>query len=169
MQEGLGCPQARIGVHIGNRPPLVPFDRPGGVLPLVPGDIAAISQAGGNGWRKVFSVYAKLIWALPQGWGLRPDAESWQAYRDRQLLQQGSDTALLFSDPVVKPQGIQILMGKGYGEAVAHRIGLPLTWLDAHFAVSPDGRTLLCPYFDYRQLTNERIGRLVHYLNSSHH
>lgn len=169
LVEGLGCEAAGFRVHMGNRPPLMPFDQPQGVMPLITGDIAAINQAGGNGWRKVFSVYAKLVWALPPHWPQRTREKDWQGYRDGRLLQNGSGTALLFSDPVARPDGIQILMGKGYGEAAAERTGIPLTWLDAHFAVSPDGRTILCPYFDYRQLTNERIERLVGLLNPIHH
>ncbi|MBY6105612.1 hypothetical protein KUW19_03795 [Ferrimonas balearica] len=169
MVEGLGCSNARLRVHMGNRPPLMPFTEPDGVMPLLDGDIARISQAGGNGWRKLFSVYAKLVWALPdRPFAARPWSR-WQDFRDGALLQPDSDTALLFSDPQPIPEGLQILMGKSFGLAATGRAGIPLCWLDAHFAVSPDKRTIVCPYFDYRQLTNARIDTLVTLMRSLHH
>ncbi|MBY6188662.1 hypothetical protein KUV89_18755 [Marinobacter hydrocarbonoclasticus] len=166
---GLGCEEAQFRVHMGNRPPLSPFAEPDGVMPLLDGEIATISAAGGNGWRKVFSVFAKLCWTLAPPWLNRQGVPSWQAYRDGCLLQTGSDTALLFSDPVPQPAGVQILMGKAYGLAAAARAGIELHWVDAHFAISADRRTVLCPYFDYRQLTNARIETLTALLKHDHH
>ncbi|SHH78173.1 DUF6942 family protein [Ferrimonas marina] len=161
---GLGCADARLRVHIGNRPALAPFDQPDGVMALTNGEIAAIGQACGNGWRKVFSVYAKLVHQLPQSlFEAGQGRQRWQQYRDAQLLQPGSETALLYSPPVAQPAEPcwQILMGRGYGSEVAAQAGIPLTWLDGQFAVSPNHGVILCPYFDYRQLTNARIERLV--------
>lgn len=70
--------------------------------PVVSGQINSINQHCGNGWRKVFNVYAKVLFALPsEYYSFAKQAVSWQAYRDELLLQQHSGTALLFSAPVL--------------------------------------------------------------------
>jgi len=51
-------------------------------------------------WRKVFNVYAKLLYALDiELFGFAIHAPSWQKYRDGFLLQKASRTALLFNAP----------------------------------------------------------------------
>lgn len=86
-------------------------------------------------------------------------AQSWQAYRDTQLLQAGCNEALLFSPPsFVHRDRIHIIAGKTY----AGELGIEsLEWLDTRFAVSESQRLIVSPYLDYRQLSNERITRLV--------
>ncbi|GAA4898934.1 DUF6942 family protein [Ferrimonas pelagia] len=164
---GLGDPQARLRVHIGNQPALPPFDLPDGVMPLLPGDIDAINRACGNGWRKVFSVYAKLLYQLePQQFPHQASAPTWQQYRDQHLLQPGSDTALLYSLPDLNVEASQwqIVMGRTYGKHCAERLGIALDWLDPDFAVNTRHRILVCPYFDYRQLSNIKIERLAQWM-----
>ena len=50
-------------------------------------------------------------------------------------------------------------MGKGFSNK--QWFASRLQWLDANFAVLPGYALIVCPYFDYRQLTNQHIVRLV--------
>ena len=55
-------------------------------------------------------------------------------------------------------------MGKGFADQVlvdANAKGLILTWLDNDFAINPDIGLIVCPYFDYRQLSNIKIESLA--------
>ena len=123
------------------------------------GDIKTIADQTGNHWRKVFNVYAKLAFQLNnEGYA------SWQILRDQSLLQPGSPYALLFSEPLINATNdgnLHIVMGKGY----ATQLGLmdDLVYVDEaqQFAISSKQRLILCPYFDYRQLSNAKIDTLV--------
>lgn len=163
---GLGDPHAHVRVYVGNRPPMQEYSQLTQLQPLCAGEIALINQACGNGWRKVFNVYAKLLFALPPTalFTFRQHASSWQTYRDSRLLQNGSDTALLFSVPQLEPASarIHIIAGRTYARTLLEQ-GLPaqLQWLNAEFAIDKRQRLLVCPYFDYRQLNNEKIEYLV--------
>lgn len=165
-QFGLGDPFAHFKVYIGNRPDFSEYLNLDFVNPISAGEIYAIGQACGNGWRKVFNVYAKLVFALSvedkvslQG------AQSWQSYRDDTLLKKSSNTSLLFSSPQLaqindeNKKVVYIIMGKTY----ANSLNLPqgLKWLDHEFAIDTTNHLLVCPYFDYRQLSNVKIIRLV--------
>ena len=159
---GIGDTQAALRVYIGNRPPVAPFDCLDGMLAAQVGSIHQIGQQCGNGWRKVFNVYAKLVFALADT-ALIKGQSSWQDYRDKVLLRAHSNTALLFSSPAcladAAEQPLHIVMGKHY----ANTLPLPadLQWLDSQFALSLQQRWIICPYFDYRQLSNIKIIRLV--------
>ena len=54
---------------------------------------------------------------------------------------------------------VRIVMGKAFAERVLSNS--QLTWLDAHFAINAELGIIVCPYFDYRQLSNARIEVLV--------
>ena len=103
----------------------------------------------------MFNVYAKLLFALNT-----QQAASWQQYRDRQLLQAGSQTALLFSVPELTPaeKTVHIIAGRTHAKTLLEA-GLPaqLHWLSNEFAIDQHNRLLVCPYFDYRQLNNEKL------------
>lgn len=90
--------------------------------------------------------------------------QTWQQYRDNHFLQQHSAEALLFSAPDLSlPNVIHVVAGKTY----ASELDLPpLHWLDNHFAVNQASRLIVCPYLDYRQLSNERIERLAEMIHS---
>jgi len=160
--SGLGDSYAQFNVYIANRPDFSEYASLDCVNSLSAGEIYAIGQACGNGWRKVFNVYAKLVFALSienivplQG------AQSWQIYRDHALLQNSSNTSLLFSPPQITENSnvVHIIMGKTYSKS----LNLPdsLKWLDHEFAIDTDNNLLVCPYFDYRQLSNIKIIRLT--------
>ena len=168
---GLGDPHAQFNVYIANRPNFYEYSNLDCVVPVTLGEIFAVGQTCGNGWRKVFNVYAKLVFALNveniiplQG------AQSWQRYRDDTLLQSASNTNLLFSKPQLTDDKnkncnfLHIVMGKTYAKSL--RVPLSLTWLDHEFAMDKDNRLLVCPYFDYRQLSNVKITHLVELIKS---
>ncbi len=174
-QPGLGDAQARLRVYVAKAPPMAEFAGLDACLALLPGQIEQIYRHCGNGWRKVFNVYAKLVWALPAP--LQPDlqgAQSWQQWRDRVLLQAGSDTALLFGANGFGQDGVgagadtlHIIAGRQHARDLLAQGLLPdaltggLVWLDEEFAVAKKLRLLVCPYLDYRQLSDIKITRLV--------
>ncbi len=169
--SGLGDTDFKIAAYIENRPAFMNVAELEHCQPLVDGEIYAIGQACGNGWRKVFNVYAKLLFTLPQPqFHYRTLAPDWQGYRDKHLLQQGSHTALLFSPPALKPDDnrLHIIMGRTYAKRLINesKISAPLTWLDNEFAINAEHKLFVCPYFDYRQLSNIKIEKLVELVTS---
>ncbi len=136
------------------------------VTPLIEGEINVINHACGNGWRKVFNVYAKLLYALDKKhFDYSEKAPTWQNYRDKQLLQTQSKTALLFSAPQLTPKKeiMHIICGKGHAKALINsgKLVANLVWLDDEFAIDRKNKLIVCPYFDYRQLSNIKIERLA--------
>ena len=133
---------------------------------LSQGELSTIGQQCGNGWRKVFNVYSKLLFALdPQLFEFQQQASTWQTYRDQHLLQRSSATALLFTPPILttSENTIHIIMGRTYAKQLVNtnQLNVPLTWLDNEFAINEQHRVIVCPYFDYRQLSNIKIARLA--------
>lgn len=139
---------------MGNRPDYE-FGK-AGVVALAPEDIFRIGQHCGNGWRKVFNVYAKLVFTLPPSFGFKQHFSNWQQYRDNSLLQEGSNTTLLFTPPDLNhPDCLHIVMGRTYAKSLV--MGDDLKWINPEFAVDTSSRLIVCPYFDYRQLSNAKI------------
>ncbi|OEE67653.1 hypothetical protein A1OO_18095 [Enterovibrio norvegicus FF-33] len=164
----LGSGNPSINVYVEKAPPLhalwgeMPLT--GSHTPLINGDINAIGQAGGNGWRKVFNVYAKLLFALPEDSTLRPlGFSTWQRFRDEALLQQASNAALYFGRhdllTLADSGGIHIIAGKTHAQKLG--IAEQCVWLDKDFARHPTLPIVICPYFDYRQLSNQKIDVLT--------
>ena len=89
---GLGTTKASINVYIENTPPLSHYLNLESVQALTSGEITNIGLLTGNHWRKIFNVYAKLIFELNSY-----NFDSWQALRDGYLLQNKSNERLLFS------------------------------------------------------------------------
>jgi len=175
---GLGSVSALLNVYIANRPPLERYEKLENFTALGPGEIANIAKETGNHWRKIFNVYAKLIYGLDNE--IQSDScpkrtpanfdfgahryESWQSYRDAALLQLGSDTALWFSRGLdvdqssVNEKKVHIVMGRQY----AAGLNLPtMVPLDTDFSVNKEQRVIVTPYFDYRQLSNKKLEFLV--------
>lgn len=164
-QSGFGDATAQFNVYIANVPPMAEYADMQALQPLQRGEIELINRACGNGWRKLFNVYAKLLFALPASpFGYTAQAQSWQQFRDQHLLQASSNTALLFSAPQLNSvdKSIHIIAGRTWAKELVNQ-GLPLQlqWLNAEFAIDKNQRVLVCPYFDYRQLNNEKISYLV--------
>lgn len=178
---GLGCPKCQIAVYIENTPDMMNYQSLTEITPVISGEITAIGEACGNGWRKVFNVYAKLLFALDTRlFNLVDTTSRWQNYRDQLLLQTNSDTALLFSppdlfsppelSPTVKHDSpsFHIIMGRTYAKRLISegKLAVPLTWLDHEFAINEESRVIVCPYFDYRQLSNIKIEKLANIMAS---
>lgn len=191
LTTGLGDKFATFRVFIANRPnfqfALQSDDADILPHPVVANEINAVGLACGNGWRKVFNVYAKLIYALPRElFSFQQPYSSWQQYRDEELLRSKSNTALMFTLPTfakdhigkeiqvriasaaneplqfkrrMPKQTITIIMGRTYAKSMS--LPSSLTWLNDEFAIDKKNRIIICPYFDYRQLSNIKICYLV--------
>jgi hypothetical protein len=165
---GFGAYDAPIKIYIANRPQLDDYPKLIELRGLSIGEIAYIAKNTSNHWRKVFNVYAKFLfdWYLLQG---RKDLSNrWQEYREQELFQLHSQEALLFSSPDFNQSNaeVRIIAGKTY----AASLELPsLIWLDAHFAINKEHRLIVAPYPDYRQLSNERIARLIELMRKLQH
>ncbi len=163
--SGFGAANAGIRVYIANRPPMAEYTALSSVQSLQRGEIELINCACGNGWRKVFNVYAKLLFALDaKQFAFARQATSWQQYRDHYLLQASSNTALLFSAPQLQPasNSVHIITGRTHAKALLEAgLSAQLNWLNHEFAVDKYNRLLVCPYFDYRQLNNEKLAYLA--------
>lgn len=181
MERGLGCAQASLRVYVANPPPMAEFCAATHVEPLVHGQIQQIASHCGNGWRKVFNVYAKLVFALPKPW--QPDlhgCSTWQDWRDRWLLQSGSHTSLLFSPPqlttatthrVTEHQAspvLHLIAGRQHARSLlaTGQLTASLQWLDDEFAIAPAHALIVCPYLDYRQLSDAKIARVADLVTS---
>lgn len=155
---GLGSHDSSINFYIANRPPIDDYPAMNELRGLATGELAHIVKHTSNHWRKVFNVYAKLLFDWYQLQGRKNLPDTWQTYRDLELFQSHSPEALLFSAPQLDNNSIHIIAGKTY---TAH-LDLPtLTWIDPYFALNKESRLIVAPYPDYRQLSNERIARLI--------
>lgn len=164
---GLGDTDALFSVYIGNRPNTELSHLKPGVSPLNKGDIQFIGNKCGHGWRKVFNVYAKLVYALASAdTALNiSGADSWQAFRDSQLLQAGSGFALHFHAPeVFSETALHLITGKTYANTLP--IASQLHWINSDFALCKKQNIVVCPYFDYRQLSNAKILYLIDLLKT---
>lgn len=152
-----------INVYLANRPPLAEYLNTEVVKHLPKGEIKRIADEVGNHWRKIFNVYAKLVYCLAEmaPLPLLQQFSRWQEYRDQALLQRGSGTALYLNSAQFDeaPLAVQIVMGKAYAECLLQ--GIVLEWLDKDFAINREQRIIVCPYFDYRQLSNVKIQYLA--------
>ncbi|MEN0037980.1 MAG: hypothetical protein AAGC78_12980 [Cellvibrio sp.] len=157
---GFGSPKSSINFYIANRPPIDDYPIMKEHRGLTMGEQEHIVKHTSNHWRKVFNVYAKLLFDWYQLQGRTDLPASWQAYRNLDLFQQHSYEALLFSSPQFDADNtvIHIIAGKTYA---AHLNLPPLIWLDSYFAINNEHRLIVAPYPDYRQLSNERIARLI--------
>lgn len=163
---GFGINKATIRIYIENRPPLIQYQNLSLVSPLKVDEINQIGQLTGNHWRKIFNVFAKLLFEYNTH-----DYNTWQVLRDKYLLQDHSKECLLFStisfgDIELKNKEsdsdkniVTLVMGKTY----AKKLGIDehCYWLSESFAVNTDKNLIICPYFDYRQLSNIKITQLV--------
>lgn len=176
---GLGqlVPNDGIRVFIANRPPLDIYQQRNNLQPMELGEINEIARLTGNHWRKIFNVYAKIMFALlsPSN-SLSSNISTWQLYRDNTLLQHNSATALLFSKPSVqleaslnpkKSKIVNLVMGKQHAASLGldREHNTELVIIDNDFAISKLNNIIVCPYFDYRQLSNIKIDHLIKLIN----
>ncbi|MFT7184884.1 MAG: hypothetical protein ACI84K_000250 [Pseudohongiellaceae bacterium] len=153
---GIGNEHCTLAVYIGNRPPLDEYLKLEGLVPAVEGELARIGRETGNHWRKIINIYAKL------GFALNTEAYlSWQSYRDTFLLTQASRQALLFDKNIVtaREDCINLICGKTYAMNILDKDSL--VWLNQDFAINASNNIIVTPYFDYRQLSNIKLEKLV--------
>lgn len=158
--SGFGDVNARFRVYLAAPPAMEAYQQLVAIQPLQAGDIDQIYRYCGNGWRKIFNVYAKLLFALsPAHFSITSSATSWQQFRDQQLLQAASDTALCFSAPQLGDKSVfHLIAGRTLAkQLLAQGLAADLCWLSPEFAVDPSRKLLVTPFFDYRQLNNEKI------------
>ncbi len=155
---GLGDSKAKVFFYIKNRPPLIRYQNLTVVKVLVADEVSAIARETGNHWRKIFNVYAKLLFEITP-----KEFSSWQKLRDHALLQANSENCLLFSPPNISAlksnRILHVILGKGYGEELG--LAGDCTWLSHDFAINTELGIIICPYFDYRQLSNIKITQLA--------
>lgn len=162
--SGMGSSHFNIAIYIANRPNVDDYPTRCKLQPLASGEIQYIGQQTSNHWRKVFNVSAKFLFELHSRQEALRDHKilidtSWQQFRDHSLFQSHSSDALLFSPPNLSNRSaIHIIAGKTYARELKLN---NLIWLDDYFAVNLSDRVIVCPYLDYRQLSNARIERLV--------
>ncbi|MCU4677432.1 hypothetical protein N7931_17550 [Catenovulum sp. 2E275] len=156
---GFGDQQAQIAVYFEHRPPIDKYIEMDELTGLQPGELDFILANTSNNWRKVFNCFAKLIFALKPA-----QYTSWQMLRDDSLLTDNGQFALLFSKPDFNQNRIHIIAGRTY--AAKLNFEFELTWLTPHFAINQQYKLIVAPYFDYRQLTNERLAQLVKLISS---
>jgi len=162
QNAGLGDATAQFCVYVANSPPMPEYQQLNSVQALQSGDIDLIYRHCGNGWRKIFNVYAKLLFALDKSlFPYAATAQSWQKFRDTALLQQHSNTALLFSPPQLLPDNtaqIHLIAGRTHAkQLLGAGLAAELQWLNDEFAIDLKQRVLVTPFFDYRQLNNAKI------------
>jgi hypothetical protein len=157
---GLGSRNSSINFYIANRPPIDAYPAMNELRGLAVGELAHIVRHTNNHWRKAFNVYAKLLFDWHQLRDHQNLPDTWQSYRDLELFQPYSQEALLFSPPKFNSgnNGFHIIAGKTYAACLNLP---PLAWLDSYFAINKEFRLIVAPYPDYRQLSNERIARLI--------
>ncbi|KZN54272.1 hypothetical protein N474_18150 [Pseudoalteromonas luteoviolacea CPMOR-2] len=167
--QGFGVTEGLLAVYVENKPPLKEFKNLNKIVPLQAGEIEYINQECGNGWRKVFNVYSKFIAELKlpdhNFTKLSGPNSRWQSYRDNALLQAHSQEALLFSAPDLAQNNYtwHIIAGRTYAKQLLRDqiFTHSLVWLDEEFAIDEENKLIVCPYFDYRQLSNIKIAKLV--------
>jgi hypothetical protein len=115
-----------------------------------------LTEDNGNHWRKILTILAKLSC----------HKNDWKRYRDEQLLQR--DEHICFNNVL----SLSSDLGNGSdeqwhlvaGKASWQRLGLDedeFTALDEQSKVFYQGRVILIPYPDYRQMPNALIEAVV--------
>ncbi|MFY8350648.1 DUF6942 family protein [Pseudoalteromonas sp. SSM20] len=164
-EVGFGCNHYRIAFYVENAPLYSHFASPQNLIALPKGAIKEIGAKCGNGWRKQFNVFAKFIYTLhPSVFNGREKETTWQQYRDNHLLQQNSSTALLFSPPDLSKENVlHIIAGRCYAKKLINTrlLNSELCWLNQEFAFNCEDKVLVCPFLDYRQLSNIKIDFLA--------
>ena len=179
---GLGDKNAHLIVYIENKPPLDFYQNLNEIKAMKKGEIKLIGDQTGNHWRKIFNVFAKLYFEINSH-----NYNRWQTLRDEFLLQQNSSLLLAFSPPIFSQNAfstkdkltkeftaqftqqltqqaktteptIHLIMGKGYASKLA--LEDKVFWLNEYFAINEAKKLIICPYFDYRQLSNIKITQL---------
>lgn len=150
-------------LYLPNRPDVVIYRNKKKLKNLESGAIQSIISLTGNHWRKIFSIFAKISFGITDC-----DSNSWQEYRDEELLSKTGQEAINFNHRIEQKSEpmIHIISGK------KHLENFDLSF-DNFKKVDDFGRILkfeniyLTPYFDYRQFPNDLVGILIADIESS--
>lgn len=160
----------RLVLHIANRPPLDDFQHDIS-RQLKLGEAASIIQQTGNHWRKVFSILAKMSFAL-----FDTQCKTWQEYRDTKLLTEQGFEFIAFSSLTLTTEQltesiinlgsepisyVSLVCGLSYAQSqldflplISHQKFEKLKWSETQ-------KCLVTPYFDWRQLNNDMLDVVI--------
>ena len=147
----------KLTLYIGNRPSLPEFEELTEFPILESGDIVKIIAQCGNHWRKIFSIFAKLGFALNEH-----DCKTWQEYRDQVLLTVKSSEHIVFDTKIRSTEGFHIICGQSHFELFDFTEENFIS-LDQNNKVQHSGKIIQTPYFDYRQFNNDLIDQVISY------
>ncbi|WP_199611205.1 DUF6942 family protein [Flocculibacter collagenilyticus] len=176
---GVGCSKPKVILHVQNHPPLDEYKQlinEGVYRPLRADEIKNIISQSGNHWRKIFSIYAKLLFAITkaqyQHHSQRSLPNTWQDYRDTVLLTEHCIGAIQWESDAhcFSCAGVHLICGFTYAAALLPDVnwqkeknGEPVRLWQLTSEVSSidkaeDGSAIwTVPYFDYRQFPNALI------------
>ena len=139
LKDYLGSKTAAIALYMANRPLLPPaIHRAGGL------SVPELISMNGNHWRKIFTIFAKLV----------SNEDDWKTYRDDCLLQERE--VICFTDGLQESASFHLIAGKASWEY----FGMDMTGfkaLDLEQRLWVKGNVMCTPYFDYRQFPNALI------------
>lgn len=157
LKSGFGHCQPKWVLHIANRPELDEFQH-SNFRTLKTGEAAEVIKQTSNHWRKVFSIMAKISFAL-----FNTECETWQEYRDTKLLTSEGFEALNYQpySNNTKHDYFSIVAGFTYAETQLNLDNFYPVDGDIKILFKPDETVAVTPYFDWRQLTNEKLDKLI--------
>ncbi|RRS09851.1 hypothetical protein EAG18_04620 [Pseudoalteromonas sp. J010] len=171
LTRGFGAKTGHVAFYIEHPPAILSYKNISKIIPLEGGEIDYINNQCGNGWRKIFNVFAKFLFAAQLPDHNITNFPSWQSYRDSALLQASSQEALLFSPPdfSIKSYNWHIIAGRTYAKSLLKDqiFTNSLIWLDDEFAVDTELNLIVSPFLDYRQLSNIKINRLANIIKGN--
>jgi len=177
---GLGAENFKVGIYLPHFPESSITQKLSGLRPVSAGELEVLVREMGNHWRKIINIAAKigarLQPELAEAVGdiaRTPPGQTWQDYRDQSLCQAGSVVALLFSSPLgsekyhhrqpklvtAKPQEVRVMSGHQY--CLQCFPALDFEVIDQDFKLSRLANVIDSPYFDYRQLSNRKLEKLI--------
>ena len=139
IEHMLGAQGSDVILYIENHP-VVPQKLKSNELISIPDLI----DLNGNHWRKIFTIFAKLV---------SPD-ENWREYRDQCLLTKNE--AICFTDERQQSAQVNIVSGKSCWERMGFDMADFIS-LDPQQRLWVKDDVLCSPYFDYRQFPNALI------------
>lgn len=161
IKDGFGHPKPRWVLHIANRPELDKYQH-NIAFALTTGEAADIIQQTSNHWRKLFSIMAKISFAL-----FETGCDSWQEYRDTKLLTDQGFEMISFETPDPQQECYySIVAGYTYAKTQLDVESLmPLSACEK-LLLAENKPLAVTPYFDWRQLTNEVLAHLIKVMNA---
>jgi len=177
---GLGAENFRIGIYLPHFPESSITQQLSGLRPVSAGELEVLARELGNHWRKIINIAAKIGARLQPELAEAvgdiarvPPGQTWQDYRDQSLCQAGSVVALLFSAPLgsekyhhrrpeldlPNPQEVRVMSGHQYCLQCFPALNFEV--IDQDFKLSRSLSVIDSPYFDYRQLSNRKLEKLI--------